>query len=260
MKNSTSLNRSKRQLALMSRLYDVFDDVKNEVEVTPEFIQDTLMQFMQMATGHDYHVSKSVHIGFGEVQSQPQPLVDVPEPVRAPLELNRTYYVPALCMLGSITDKLEWYEDEHDYMNLGRGLIHLDRESAEIHARALMSLTSKNAAELKVSDEGNQLNDILSREMTLCLEDVLHRYAVWERVTPEKEALIISRTLHHAFSEYRKDNNYVIYGLPVLKRMISLGVNWGDDEKSLKLLLEKNCLTIKKALNELFEGLINKGD
>ncbi|WFQ78856.1 hypothetical protein PXH59_14525 [Xenorhabdus sp. SF857] len=256
MKNSTSLNRSKRQLTLMARLYDVFDDVKNEVEVTPEFIQETLVRFMQMATGNDYHVSKSARIGFGEVQSQP--LVDVPEPVRAPLELNRTYYVPALCMKDSVTDELEWYGDEYDYLQLDRGLIHLDRESAEIHARALMSLASKNAAELKVPDEGNQLNDILSREMTLCLEDVLHRYAVWERVTPEKEALIISRTLHHAFSEYRKDNNHVIDGLPVFRKMISYGINWADDERSLKLLLEKNCLTIKKALNELFEGLIKQ--
>ncbi|WFQ80021.1 hypothetical protein PXH59_02190 [Xenorhabdus sp. SF857] len=71
MKNSTSLNHSKRQLAMMARLYDVFDDVKNEVEVTPEFIQDTLVRFMQMATGNDYHVSKSACIGFGElVQAQ----------------------------------------------------------------------------------------------------------------------------------------------------------------------------------------------
>ncbi|MDC9603949.1 hypothetical protein [Xenorhabdus griffiniae] len=157
MKNATSLERSKQQLALMARLYDVFDDVKNAVEITPEYIQETLVQFMQMATGNDYHVSQSVRVGFGNVQTQSQLLVDadklkqaintaninVPEPVRAPLELNHTYYVPALCMRGSITEELEWFEDEYDYMNLDRGLIHLNRKSAEIHARALMSLTSK---------------------------------------------------------------------------------------------------------------------
>lgn len=45
MNNSTSLNCSKQQLALMSRLYDVFNDFKNEVAITPEYIQDTLVQF-----------------------------------------------------------------------------------------------------------------------------------------------------------------------------------------------------------------------
>ncbi|QTL38517.1 hypothetical protein HGO23_11420 [Xenorhabdus budapestensis] len=72
MKQSASMERSKLQLTMMSRLHDVFSDVKKEVEITPEFIQDTLAQFMQMATGSNYHIEKSVRIGFGEVQAQPQ--------------------------------------------------------------------------------------------------------------------------------------------------------------------------------------------
>ncbi|OKP03902.1 hypothetical protein [Xenorhabdus eapokensis] len=188
MKNSTSLERSKLQLTMMARLHDVFADIKDEVEITPEYIQDTLGQFMQVATGSDYPFSKSVRIGFGEVkQVQPYQLAD---------EVKRAI----------------------------------------------------NATESKSSDD-NRLNNFLSREMALCLDDVLHRYVVWEKVESENEVLKIARTLHHAFSEYRKDNNYIIYGLPVLKRMISFGVNWADDEESLKLLLRKNCLTIKKALN-----------
>ncbi|MGJ0626229.1 hypothetical protein [Xenorhabdus bovienii] len=75
MKNLTSLERAGLQLTMMSRLYDVFSDVRNEVEVTPEFTRDTLVQFMQMATGNDYHVSQSVRIGFGELK-QANPQVD----------------------------------------------------------------------------------------------------------------------------------------------------------------------------------------
>ncbi|CAM3810372.1 hypothetical protein [Xenorhabdus thuongxuanensis] len=73
MKNSTSLERSKLQLTMMARLHDVFADIKDEVEITPEYIQETLGQFMQVATGSDYPFSKSVRIGFGDlVQAQPQ--------------------------------------------------------------------------------------------------------------------------------------------------------------------------------------------
>ncbi|BET96469.1 hypothetical protein [Xenorhabdus taiwanensis] len=189
MKNPTSLERSKLQLTMMARLHDVFADIKDEVEITPEYIQDTLGQFMQVATGRDYPFSKSVRIGFGEVkQIQPYQLAD---------EVKRAI----------------------------------------------------NATESKSPDD-NRLNNILSREMALCLDDVLHRYAVWEKVESESEVLKIAKALHYAFSEYRTGNNYVIDGLPVLKRMISFGVNWADDdEESLKLLLRKNCLTIKKALN-----------
>ncbi|WP_426577148.1 hypothetical protein ACP179_23615 [Xenorhabdus stockiae] len=68
MKPLTALERSKLQLNMMARLHDVFGDVKNEVEITPEFIRDTLAQFMQMAMGGNYHIIQSVQVGFGEVQ------------------------------------------------------------------------------------------------------------------------------------------------------------------------------------------------
>ncbi|MEQ1965822.1 hypothetical protein ABLA30_01920 [Xenorhabdus nematophila] len=54
MKSLTSLERSKLQLTMMSRLYDVFGDVQSDVEITPEFIQDTLVQFMQMKVESPY--------------------------------------------------------------------------------------------------------------------------------------------------------------------------------------------------------------
>ncbi|CAM3888625.1 hypothetical protein [Xenorhabdus thuongxuanensis] len=73
MKQPTPLERSKLQLTMIARLHDVFADIKDEVEITPEYIQETLGQFMQVATGSDYPFSKSVRIGFGDlVQAQPQ--------------------------------------------------------------------------------------------------------------------------------------------------------------------------------------------
>ncbi|MCC8379543.1 hypothetical protein [Xenorhabdus sp. PB30.3] len=67
MKALTSLERSKLQLNMMARLHDVFGDVKNEVEITPEFIRDTLAQFMQMATGSNYHIAEPINVRFGEL-------------------------------------------------------------------------------------------------------------------------------------------------------------------------------------------------
>ncbi|MBD2815956.1 hypothetical protein ID850_14550 [Xenorhabdus sp. Flor] len=70
--------------------------------------------------------------------------IDVPEPVRDPLEYGTEYWhvdfteVNSICASGT-----EWEGDCIDKMYLEQGLIHLARESAELHARALISLTSK---------------------------------------------------------------------------------------------------------------------
>ncbi|WP_338804828.1 hypothetical protein WDV76_06340 [Xenorhabdus griffiniae] len=279
MKNLTSLERSKLQLTMMARLYDVFGDVKNEVEVTPEFIQDTLVQFMQMATGNDYHVAKSARIGFGEVkQVQPYQLADEVKRAINATELKSSGRPLLYCSKRedsfdwlkplTVTEKSDLMQDiirvikNHfdKYKDRAVPLHDLQAVFEAITALARKEITgiiNADTGKNKLSDD-NRLNNILSREMALCLDDVLYRYAVWEKAASENEVLKISRTIHHAFSEYRKDNNYIIYGLPVLKRMISFGVNWADDEESLKLLLRNNCLTIKKALNVLFEGFIKQ--
>ncbi|OTA16544.1 hypothetical protein Xbed_03471 [Xenorhabdus beddingii] len=70
-------------------------------------------------------------------------LMDVPEPVREPLELDATYYVPRLHSTSAITAIYRWDGVCFDNAMLERGFVHLDRESAEIHARALISLTQK---------------------------------------------------------------------------------------------------------------------
>ncbi|CDG86383.1 hypothetical protein [Xenorhabdus bovienii] len=68
--------------------------------------------------------------------------VDVPEPVREPLEEGQDYYF--LDLGGeSYYDETFWLGDLDDVDRLNRCLIHLDRESAVMHAKALLSLTAK---------------------------------------------------------------------------------------------------------------------
>jgi hypothetical protein len=70
---------------------------------------------------------------------------DVPEPVREPLKQGAHYYMPQL--IDHYEAEIYLYEEDKwdnvgiDYRRLNKGLIHLDRESAELHAQALISLT-----------------------------------------------------------------------------------------------------------------------
>ncbi|MEQ2025381.1 hypothetical protein ABLB84_06230 [Xenorhabdus szentirmaii] len=71
---------------------------------------------------------------------------DVPEPVRKPLEDGaRYYYVNTsyiVCEDSAVSTSL-WGNLHGDNIILRRGFIHLTRESAELHAKALISLTKK---------------------------------------------------------------------------------------------------------------------
>ncbi|CDH06572.1 Putative DNA-binding protein (modular protein) [Xenorhabdus bovienii str. oregonense] len=51
MKHLTSLERSILQLKIMSRLQDVFSEFENDIQITPEYILETLVKFMQEVTG-----------------------------------------------------------------------------------------------------------------------------------------------------------------------------------------------------------------
>lgn len=65
---------------------------------------------------------------------------DVPEPVREPLDIGTKYY----CVIASHEDyaaTIVWEGDVYDKRFLSRGLIHLTREAAELHAKALLSFT-----------------------------------------------------------------------------------------------------------------------
>ncbi|WP_141557306.1 hypothetical protein [Xenorhabdus cabanillasii] len=69
---------------------------------------------------------------------------DVPEPERIPLETGTDYYhvgSSALYLGGAVLS--HWENSGIDNARLYAGLIHLDCKSAELHAKALISLTQK---------------------------------------------------------------------------------------------------------------------
>lgn len=66
---------------------------------------------------------------------------EVPEPVREPLERGQEYFVVEIS--GEEPVILSWDDDEIDKRLLKYGLIHLTREAAEIHTKALLSFTEQ---------------------------------------------------------------------------------------------------------------------
>ena len=65
---------------------------------------------------------------------------DVPEPMREPLEKDTAYWIPHFSLDVS-ANRFTWYSDDFDNRMLKNGIIHLTKEDAVIHAKALMSLT-----------------------------------------------------------------------------------------------------------------------
>lgn len=65
---------------------------------------------------------------------------DVPEPVREPLEVGATYYVAVLT--SNAASHMRWGGSTSEMDWLRRGLIHLTREAAELHTKALLSFTA----------------------------------------------------------------------------------------------------------------------
>ncbi|WP_338804456.1 hypothetical protein WDV76_03070 [Xenorhabdus griffiniae] len=71
--------------------------------------------------------------------------IEVPEPVREPLPELTHYYLPDI-YANSAANSAEimlWDGGIEDITWLQRGLIHLDPESAILHAKALIALTAK---------------------------------------------------------------------------------------------------------------------
>jgi hypothetical protein len=69
---------------------------------------------------------------------------EVPEPVREPLCSGDKYYLVDVTYELDFCDELtpwEWDGDEADKRWLSCGLIHLTKEAAEAHAKALLSFT-----------------------------------------------------------------------------------------------------------------------
>lgn len=67
--------------------------------------------------------------------------IEVSEPERKPLELKQMYYIPDFIEQDALYKGYRWSNHATDNYLLLIGLIHLDKESAILHAKALISFT-----------------------------------------------------------------------------------------------------------------------
>jgi len=65
--------------------------------------------------------------------------IEVPEPVREPLEEGQHFYL--VDFFGKLSTHWIWAGDAVDFKWLKLGMIHLTQEAAEIHCKALLSFT-----------------------------------------------------------------------------------------------------------------------
>lgn len=70
--------------------------------------------------------------------------LEVPQPERKPLEERTTYYMPTLINNKGFTQSY-WSGDPEDEIRLKRGLVHLTKKAAKLHADALISFTKEPA-------------------------------------------------------------------------------------------------------------------
>lgn len=77
--------------------------------------------------------------------------IEVPEPCREPLEGVTHYYMPDLMEsadgFNGGWNRSAWDDDEEDHARLKAGIVHLTKEAAEMHAKALLSFTEVKSCE-----------------------------------------------------------------------------------------------------------------
>lgn len=66
--------------------------------------------------------------------------IEVPEPCKVPLDYGQVYYVPDLTTDLFIC-RYTWEDENVDFRLLESNLVHLDRESAILHAKALIEVS-----------------------------------------------------------------------------------------------------------------------
>ena len=69
--------------------------------------------------------------------------IEIPEPVREPLQNGENYFVPAIDCGDYHANRFSWDNDSTDKRLLKQGMVHLTNESALSHAKALIALTAK---------------------------------------------------------------------------------------------------------------------
>ena len=65
--------------------------------------------------------------------------IEVPEPCKVEPEDGQEYYIPLLTTAGA--SLRTWYGDKHDTYALKSNLVHLDFQSAALHAKALVEVS-----------------------------------------------------------------------------------------------------------------------
>lgn len=65
---------------------------------------------------------------------------DVPEPLRVKPKIGEIYYIVRFSVVNDVY-RFSWINDNIDNKLLSKGVVHLTREAAELHAKALISLT-----------------------------------------------------------------------------------------------------------------------
>ena len=68
--------------------------------------------------------------------------IEVPAPEQQALDAGTVYYSPYL-LHEDLFEAFYWRDDDVDKRTLSRGLVHLTKEAAVRHAKALLSFTSK---------------------------------------------------------------------------------------------------------------------
>lgn len=96
----------------------------------------------------DCNDARSDHHSFGaktEFRIKPRTIkigdFDVPEPIRVDIGIGNRYFTISLGGASAIS--CVWLGDGRDYELLRNGLCHETHEAAELHAKAIVSLTSE---------------------------------------------------------------------------------------------------------------------
>jgi hypothetical protein len=115
------------------------------LEVKRAYYNDPDNVVVEVADGDVWHVCRGEPTWLAECyRIKPRTIrigeIDVPEPVRVALNVGETYYI-VQDSAETISMEFTWASDSVDNRLLSRGLIHLTREAAELHAKALITIS-----------------------------------------------------------------------------------------------------------------------
>lgn len=131
----------------MKREYIKFLEVKaayyNDPEnVVVQFQPPSTVDWISVTVEPDWKSFESKDVRF---RIKPRTImigdIEVPEPLRVAPPVGTVYYYPTLYRLTGIVAAYSWDNLEFDKAVLSRGVMHLTKEAAEIHAKALIKIS-----------------------------------------------------------------------------------------------------------------------